>query len=69
MEGKIEAVSYSSLYGYLPAGSAFDTAVAALSLREDRIFAVSKDLIGASPFRMIEEESEALYAIETEWCF
>ena len=35
----IEVASYSSLYGSLPIGPAFDMAIAALSIKEDRIFA------------------------------
>ena len=43
MSEDIPAAVYTPLYGSFPAGSAFDMAIAALSIRESKIFAAPSD--------------------------
>lgn len=53
----IEAACYSPLYGSLPIGAAFDIAVAALSIREGRIFASPESVADQERFSIIRKSS------------
>lgn len=51
-----EAACYSPLYGSLPAGPAFDMAIAALSIREKRIFASPATVAEQGSFKIIKND-------------
>ena len=53
----IEAACYSPLYGSLPIGPAFDMAIAALSIRERRIFASPESVADQEGLRIIRNSS------------
>ena len=52
-----EAACYSPLYGSLPIGTAFDMAIAALSIREGKIFASPESVADQDGFKIIKETS------------
>jgi 3-oxoacyl-[acyl-carrier-protein] synthase II len=53
---RIQAANYSPLYGSFPTGSAFDIAIAALSIRESKIFATPKNAGDYSGLNIVWEE-------------
>jgi 3-oxoacyl-[acyl-carrier-protein] synthase II len=53
----VEAACYSPLYGSLPTGAAFDMAIAALSIREGRIFGSPESVADQQRFRVIRAPS------------
>ncbi len=53
----IDAACYSPLYGSLPVGTAFDMAIAALSIHEGKIFASPESVAGQERYRIIKEPS------------
>jgi 3-oxoacyl-[acyl-carrier-protein] synthase II len=52
-----EAACYSPLYGSLPIGTAFDMAIAALSLKENRIFASPESVGGQGAYKINKQDS------------
>jgi 3-oxoacyl-[acyl-carrier-protein] synthase II len=61
----IEAACYSPLYGSLPAGPAFDMAIAALSIREGRLFASPESVKDQEGFRIIRGSNTAAPSLIT----
>ncbi len=53
----VEATCYSPLYGSLPVGPAFDMAIAALSIREGRVFASPESVAGQERYKVIRGSS------------
>jgi 3-oxoacyl-[acyl-carrier-protein] synthase II len=52
------AASYTPLYGSFPVNTAFDMAIAALSLKENKIFATPKGRANQSGLRMSDKEQD-----------
>jgi 3-oxoacyl-[acyl-carrier-protein] synthase II len=52
-----EAACYSPLYGSIPMGDAFDMAIAALSIRECKIFASPESVADQEKYKIIKETS------------